>query len=95
MTHIEHLKHNILAYHDNAVEGTYLYDWFHQELDDYVNRMWCSERENFLSEFGLDRALECYFDNFDGKPTVALLVYAALEHTLMDDIEIVEFLQQN
>lgn len=100
MNHIEQIKHNILAYHseegcsknDQGEATMDPYDWIHQELDDYVNRMWQSQREDFLIEYGLEKALEDYFKEFSGEPKMASLVYGAFQRTLFDDEEIRTFL---
>jgi hypothetical protein len=102
MEYIEYLKKNILAYHDQEGDGVALdsngipvidtQDWFDQELDDYVNRMWNSEREEFLAEYGIANAIQLHADNYGGTANLMDLVYCAMKDKLESDEEIKSFL---
>jgi len=105
MEYIEYLKKNILAYHDHDGDGVALdsngipivdtQEWFQQELDDYVDRMWNSERDEFLAEYGIANALQYYQDNFgEGTPNLGALVYCAIKDKLESDEEIKSFLSE-
>jgi hypothetical protein len=57
-------------------------DIIHQEIDRYVNELWDFEIMSILYNFGLDKAIEIYKDNFGEVTTSRALVFALIEEQL-------------
>jgi hypothetical protein len=86
------LRDDILSYHNRDGDGCALnakgepiiseVDWFHQRLDYYVARLWVSEREIIVKGYGIDKAINLYLDNQDGRPTVMGMVYIILQEEM-------------
>ena len=63
---------------DGEFDEDKVYDMIHETIDNEVNIMYQSIREQLVYEYGITKALELYQFEFDGIPNIPQLVYAIL-----------------
>ena len=89
---LDSFAHILLAYHSNE-EIMDRYDYYHQELDEFVQVAHYGEVIQIINEFGLDEALDLFHAEEGSRPTVLKLFYHILNSEMTKNEEVMAFLQ--